>query len=371
MRKNVLILGHSYATQFIDVYNQYCRLFDPNDYNVTVAYLTGKPDENVRKRTLADDVLFLDTPKHKIAGLKIQPIVRLTKLCREKRFSAVICHRYKPSYILLWVALFCKIPTCVFVMHELHTMTSLRRQLLIAALSRKSMLFAGVSNAVRDDLRRSLWCIPNHRIITLYNVMDIDLTEPQLLNRELARKELTISPTDVVFGNVARLVPNKDHITLIDAFSLIKPHCPQAKLVIIGDGRLENELKNHVRLSGLENDVLFTGYLTGGYRYMKAFDCFVLSSTQEAFGRVLLEAMTAKIPIIATAANGIPEVVGNVGTLLQPKDKTGLAKAIQNIYALTQQQRDELGNIAYQHLQQHFSIPAFEQQFWNAVLIEE
>jgi len=367
MRKNILILGHDYTTQFVDIFNQYTRLFDKEKYAVTVAYLTGEPSEEIKERTLAENVLFLNFSKSAIRNLKINAIKTLLALTRELSFHIVICHRYKPTYIMMWVARFCNIPVLISVMHELRTMTSFKRKCLLALLIRKNTLFAGVSNAVRDDLRKSLWFLPKDRIVTLYNVIDVELTEPQLLDRKTARLALDLSEENIIFGNLGRLVKNKDQASLIKAFAEIKPNCPLAKLIIIGSGVLESSLKQLTISLQLSNDVIFTGFLTTGYRYMKAFDCFVLSSTQEAFGRVLLEAMLAKLPIIATKVNGIPEVMGKVGALTEPKNIAELAKNMQHIYALSQQDRKTLGDEAYHHALHSFSIPTFHQTFWEMI----
>src|SRR5262249_15548006 len=150
--------------------------------------------------------------------LKIQAILKLYALTQKKQFHLVICHRYKPTYIMLWVSHFCKVPLLISVMHELGTMSPLHRQLLIACLSRKNLLFAGVSNAVRDDIRNSLWCIPKERIITLYNVIDVELTEPQLHDKQNARTQLALPQEAVLFGHLGRLVKNKDQASLIHAF---------------------------------------------------------------------------------------------------------------------------------------------------------
>ncbi|MBX3709358.1 MAG: glycosyltransferase [Gammaproteobacteria bacterium] len=371
MRKNVLILGHNDATPFVDIYNQYTKLFNKNKYEVTVAYLTGDPNEETKKRTLAENIIFLNLPKRSIRSLKINAIKTLLTLTREKQFQIVICHRYKPIYTMLWVAKFHKIPALIAVMHELGTMSSIHRRMLIACLAGENVLLAGVSNAVRDDLRKNAWHIPKERIITLYNAIDVELTEPQLLNRETARKNLQLLGDAFVFGNLGRLATNKDQESLIHAFSLIRPYCPTAKLMIIGTGELESRLKQQVESHGLKDDVLFTGFLTNGFRYMKAFDCFVLSSIQEAFGRVLLEAMMAKLPIIATRVHGIPEVISTVGTLVEPKDIHGLATAMRKIYELSQATRNSNSEVAYQHLTMHFSIPRFYEQFWQLPLIQE
>jgi glycosyltransferase involved in cell wall biosynthesis len=340
-------------------------LFDKEKYEITVVYLTGEPNEIVKARTLADHVIFLNLPKKQIRTLKIKAIKKLLAVCRDNNFQIVICHRYKPTYIMMWVALFHTIPSLIFVMHELKTMSSFNRQLLIACLARKNMWFAGVSNAVRDDMRKDLWCIPKDRVVTLYNAIDVDLTEPNLLSREAARQALQLPENAFVFGNLARLVPNKDQGSLIQAFSMIKPVCPQAKLIIMGNGDLEYKLKEQAASCGLKDDVLFTGFVPDGFRYMQAFDCFVLSSIQEAFGRVLIEAMIAKLPIIATHVHGIPEVLGNTGILVKPRDTKHLSAAMQQIYALTVTERQTLGKHAYQHMMDHFSIPTFRKQFWE------
>lgn len=370
MRKNILILGHNYATQFIDIYNQYTKLFDPNQYNVTVAYLTGEPNDDVIKRTLASDVIFLDMPKKDIRTLKVNAIRKLGALCREKNYQLIICHRYKPTYIMLWVAQFQRIPRLVFVMHELRTMSALSRRLIMRALFRKNMLLAGVSNAVRDDMRKNLSTIPKDQVVTLYNMIDLELTEPQLFSRDAARAKLNLPVDAFLYFNLARLAVNKDQKNLIKAFSIVKQNAPNAKLVLMGDGELEDELKAYADSLGLKNEVIFAGFVANAFRYMKAFDCFVLSSIQEAFGRVLLEAMIAKRPIIATTVNGIPEVVGNAGTLIQPKDATMLADAMLNTYTLSPNERDQLGERGYQRALENFSIPEFHKQFWALPLMQ-
>lgn len=370
MRKTVLILGHNDATQFIDIVNQYARLFDKDRYEVTAAYLTGKPNDETRHRTLAENVLFLNLSKRGIRTLKIGAVRNLLALTREKKFEIVICHRYKPSYIMLWVAQFHRIPALVFVMHELHTMSSIGRRLLIAALARKNMVFAGVSNAVRDDLRKDLWNVPKDRIVTLYNVIDIENFSPHLLTRDAARKVLNLPDDVFVFGNIARLVPNKDHKSLIHSFLLITPYCPNAKLMILGDGELNEKLKHQIHAYGLTDQVILAGFVPGAFRYMKAFDVFVLSSIQEAFGRVLIEAMLAKLPVVATRVHGIPEVMGETGQVIAPKHPAIFAEAMKQGYRLSEAVRAQIGEKAYQRVAEHFSLPAFYEQFWHLPLMQ-
>lgn len=370
MRKHILILAHNYATQFVDINNQYARLFDPALYDVTVAYLTGTPDAQIRERTLAEHVIFLDLPKKHIRALKIMAIKKLLAHCRTHVYDLVICHRYKPSYIMMWVAQFCKIPAIIYVMHELNTMSSLSRRILVTGLIRKNMLFAGVSKAVCDNMRRDLWTLPKTRLATIYNMIDVDLAIPQFMSREDARSTLNIAAEDFVFGNIARLSKNKDHHNLIQAFSLIKPYCPHAKLIIMGDGELDETLNTLVAAYGLTESVHFTGFVKDAFRYMKAFDCFVLTSSQEAFGRVLLEAMIAKLPIIATKVHGIPEVLGDIGILVKAKAPHQFAQTMKQVYIMSEEERAHQGERAYMRCCTHFSIPKFHEQFWRLPIVQ-
>lgn len=365
MRQSILIFGHGYATQFIDISNQYTRLFDPEKYEVHVVYLTGKADEAVRQRHLAEHVYFLDNAKQDTRGLKLSAIKTMMQLQKEKKFQIVICHRYKPSFIMMCVAQFYPIRALFFVMHELKTMSNLSRKLTVAALIRKNMYFAGVSNAVRDDLRHDIWGMPAERIITLYNMIDVEATRTTYLDRNTARAQLHLAEDSFVFGTLGRLVKAKDQRTMIEGFALVKKQCPMAKLVIIGEGDLEQELRAQISDLGLENEVILTGFIPQGFRLLKAFDVFVLTSIKEAFGRVLLESMIARVPIIASRTNGIPEVVGDAGQIVEPRNKVELAEKMLGYCHSTQDQLKAWADRGEVRAVDEFSLQKFNEIFWG------
>ncbi len=368
MRKNVLIFNHGFKDGFIEASNQYSRLFDQNKYNVTVAYLDGEPNEAIRKKHLAENILFLNTPLQEKRGLKLHTIKKMLAFHRRHKFHIVICHRYKPTYIMLWVARFCRIPHLCCVMHEMNTFSHFTRKLTFKLLAQKNIILAGVSNAVRDDLKKSLTRSYQDRIMTLYNVIDVTATETQLLNRMDAREQFKLSHHDFVFGILSRLVVAKDHKTLIEAFAIIKSQCPNAKLVIMGDGELKPVLENQITQLGLLNDIMITGFLPKAFTLLKALDVFVLSSIKEAFGRVLLEAMIAKCPIIATKTDGIPEVLCDVGMLVEKQNPRELANAMLKFYHMSADERAIQANKGYQKSIHDFSIDRFKEVFWDKVI---
>lgn len=370
MKKNVLLLNYHYTTQFLDINNQYASIFDKDKFHVTSVYLKGEPDDDIKKRTQADEVIFLNFSRKHIRGLKIAPIKALLKLCREKNVSIVVCQRYKLTYILMCVAQFYKIPAVFFVMHALNTINTLPRKIMTSLLARNNMRFAGVSDAVRNDMRNNMWRIPKDHIITLYNSIDVDHTKSLFVSRQEARAFLGLPQDAWVFGSIARLAPEKDQATLLKAFAKIAPLLPKARLIIIGDGQLENQVKQHIEALHLSDRVMLTGFVPGAYRYVKAFDTFILNSIKEGFGRVLIEAMLAKIPMIGTQAGGIPEVIGDTGIIVPPKQPDLLANAMLTMSQQSAEALANYGELGYQRVINTFSLESFRQRFFDIPLVE-
>jgi glycosyltransferase involved in cell wall biosynthesis len=133
-----------------------------------------------------------------------------------------------------------------------------------------------------------------------------------------------------VIGNVAALTGHKDHATLLEAMALVRARKPDARLVICGEGELRGALEARARALGIADRVLFAGFRRDLDRLMPAFDVFCLSSHLEGLGTSLLDAMALGLPVVATAAGGIPEAVedGATGRLVAPRDARALADAL-------------------------------------------
>jgi len=134
----------------------------------------------------------------------------------------------------------------------------------------------------------------------------------------------------VRFGIAARLVPTKDHFTLIRAFATVAKELPGAQLQIAGDGPLQSDLETFARELGLVDRVNFLGALSDTAQFLKQLDIFVLSSLSEGLPLAILEAMAAGLPIVATRAGGVEEVAveGVNAYLADPADANGLAMAM-------------------------------------------
>jgi glycosyltransferase involved in cell wall biosynthesis len=136
-----------------------------------------------------------------------------------------------------------------------------------------------------------------------------------------------------VVGNVAALTGHKDHATLVEAFALLRSRVPEARLVIAGEGELRTDLERLVAERGLQDRVIFAGFRRDLDRLLPAFSVFCLSSHLEGLGTSVLDAMAFGLPVVATAAGGIPEAVqdGVTGRVVPPRDASALAGALAEV----------------------------------------
>jgi glycosyltransferase involved in cell wall biosynthesis len=131
---------------------------------------------------------------------------------------------------------------------------------------------------------------------------------------------------------VGRLIAQKDHATLLRAFAGVRDRHPLARLAILGSGPLEVETRAHVGALGLDDAVTLPGRLEIR-SWLERADVFVHSSRWEGFGIVLLEAMLAALPIVATRVSAVPEVVvdGETGLLVEAGDADAFAVALDRL----------------------------------------
>lgn len=323
----VLQFCHGYEGPFLDCARQYAALFVETQYKVCTVYLTGAPSDEVVQGSASDEVIFLNYSSRDVRGLKLRAILDIRKIAAAYEFKFCIAHRFKPIYVAL-------LGTGLPVIGIHHAFGDYRRRSrqLFANLYRKRLALLGVSNAVRDDIRACLPGWPGERIETLYNRIDVEAVQADQVSRERAREFLGLPCDAWVVGNVGRLHPDKDQATLIRGFALALPQLPpDSLLAIMGSGRLEAQLKALAAELRVSQAVRFLGQVPNGRRYFKAFDVFALTSDHEPFGMVLLEAMAAGVPVLATDCGGAPEVVGKPSALFPMGDAECFARLLLGV----------------------------------------
>jgi glycosyltransferase involved in cell wall biosynthesis len=164
--------------------------------------------------------------------------------------------------------------------------------------------------------------------------------------RAAARAELGLAPDAPVVGTVGNFTAKKDQATLLAAAALVAGDHPGLRVVLVGSGPLEDELRSRAVQLGLGDAVLFAGSRDDVFELLPAFDLFALSSRFEGLPIALLEAMASGVPPVVTRVGGIPEVVTDGGdaadaataaradgVLVEPGDPEALATALGKLLA--------------------------------------
>ncbi|MHA1595228.1 MAG: glycosyltransferase family 4 protein [Candidatus Baldrarchaeia archaeon] len=213
-----------------------------------------------------------------------------------------------------------------------------------------------VSEAVRRFMKHLL---PDYeRFVVIPNAVDIEEFKPNKSKEEL-RRELCLPIDNPIILFVGRLVVRKGVHVLLDAFRSVVKEIPDARLVIVGKGMLRDYLEYKAKAYGIERNVDLRGYVDREnlVKLYMAADVFVCPSIfAEAFGIVIIEAMAAGKPVIATRVGGIPEIIddGIDGILVKPHSVRELSDAI--IWLLNDKSRLEaMGMNAREKVEERYS----------------
>lgn len=187
----------------------------------------------------------------------------------------------------------------------------------------------GVSPAVVQYLVRTIR-LPARKVTLINNGV---AEKPPTGEDELIalRERLELPADSFVIGTVGRLFDGHKRVSdLIRAMPGIVAERPEARFLIVGTGPDEASLRELAQALGVADCVRFTGYQANTQPFYHLMDVFALASAHEAFGLVLVEAMFAELPVVATRVGGIPSVVneGDTGYLVEPYQPKELARAI-------------------------------------------
>ena len=319
----------------------------------------GKFIDMIRDRCAR--IYHIDTTR----SFRLDKSVEMMKMIKKERIDLVHCHTPLPDTNLSRIA--AALAGIPIVTHA-HLRQALNQNPLIKGYQLMldwctSRLFCdriiAVSEAVKTDFAKQ--GSPQSKIEVVHNGIDTAHDRPGK-NSDAVRKEFNLRNGQKLVGEVARLCGTKGQHVLIRAARSVVKEFPGAVFMIVGEDMEENgaykkELENLAKEMGVEENLIFTGYRSDIPDLMNAFDVFVLPSFAEGLPVTILEAMSARRPVIATPAGGNTEIVvhDETGLIVPFGDYDQLAEAIINLLGNSEKAR-LMGQKGYERVQAHFSL---------------
>jgi glycosyltransferase involved in cell wall biosynthesis len=258
-------------------------------------------------------------------------------------------------------------------LHTVHNLADREIEPGMRWLQRYALEHGVIPVAVAEEVAFSLvriYGIPKCRVIP--NCIPTDSYAHPKTPRSEWRAREGFRDDNVLFVCVARFAPQKNHALLLKAFAEGPAADRKAHLVLIGDGILRKSLETQAKSLGVTGQVHFLGLRSDIPEVLGAMDVFVLSSDYEGNPLSVMEAMASGLPIVSTAAGGVPDLFesGKEGLIVQPGDVQGLSNSMASLLG-NREARQSLGMAAARRARENFDVStmveAYEELYENFV----
>ncbi len=205
------------------------------------------------------------------------------------------------------------------------------------AFAERVLAFLGdtviATSKAEQEHAESFLGIASKKVFLIPNGIDMLLADTQNLRVDL-RHAWGVSDADVLVGTVVRFVEQKAPDVLVEAFAKVAQRFANVRLVMVGDGPMQAQLKKVAEKLNIAHLVTWPGYVTEK-KLMEAFDIFTLSSDYEGFPYVFLDALCAGLPLVTTQVGGSDMVVdeGENGYIVPCRDVKAMSEALSTLVA--------------------------------------
>ena len=262
-------------------------------------------------------ILYLD----KKLGLDLSMVPKLTKIMRQEKPDVVHTHLDVIKYATA-AAKLSGIKRCVHTVHNVaHEEAEGRLQKIINTVYFR--LGWSVPVALSPEVRRtivSFYGLRDEKVPMIYNGVDLGKCSP--------KEDYRLSEPARLL-HIGRFNDQKNHAGLLDVFSIVAKRYPQCRLLLIGDGELQEKMERYAEKLGVREKVSFLGSQSNVYPFLREADLFLLPSRFEGMPMTIIEAMGTGLPIVATAVGGVPDMLDNMESgLLVSCEPEEIAEAV-------------------------------------------
>lgn len=264
---------------------------------------------------------------------KIDGVAHLADWLASRKIDLMHSHSFRPNLLGRMAGFLCR-PNGLRIVSHYHNQYDDKWLAGSTALMLERRMAAGtdamvaVSGAVQKHVAGRLG-LPRERLTVIPNGIAVEKTEPR--TQGAARAALGLSPLGEAIGCVGRICRQKGQDLFVGAALDLLAHGHSGQFVLIGaeeDASLTAQLKARVAAAGRAERIIFLGHIKDMANVYAALDLLVAPSRWEGFGLMLVEAMAAGCPVVASDAGAIPEVAAGAARLVAVEDVGALAAAI-------------------------------------------
>lgn len=315
MKKRILFLITSLAGGGAEkvLVNMVNRL-DKNKYDVTVQCLF---DVGVNKQYLSPDVRYQYVFKHVIRGnsmlFKIFSPEYLYKFMVKEKYDVLVSYFQSPTTRIVAGCSDKSAKLVQWIHNEFHDRKAIaqcyRNDKECSDIQKKFDANVFVAGTVKDAYLNTFpeLCEKDNRV--LYNVIESEKIKSMAQEVIENKEELYSGQYNLI--SVGRLVPQKSFDRLINIIARLKNEGFDVRLLLLGSGELEEKLKKQVKELNAEDSVVFLGYQSNPYKYVRRADLFVCSSLHEGYSTAVTESLIVGTPVITTMCSGMEELLGH------------------------------------------------------------
>lgn len=223
--------------------------------------------------------------------------------------------------------------------------------------------------AVQNLDRRPLARLLRKQALLTYNAINYEDVQRRVLH-EAIREPIPFRPNARLIGTVGRLAPQKGHSILLRAVAILVAQGIDLQCVIVGDGKLGDELRELSAELNLENHIIFTGARSDVIGIVKRLELFVSSSLWEGLPTTMMECAIARVPMVTTDVGGSTEIVKHQmgGWVVDENDPNALAHGIHHMLQLDKSELELITQFTHDHVKAHYTINSTAQILENAYL---
>jgi glycosyltransferase involved in cell wall biosynthesis len=306
--------------------------FDPRRVQVTSCVLRSGGELGRRLHQEGVPLQFFGT--HRFSPL---PLARIVKIVRDKKIDVIHVTDFQADTLGRLAGMVTGKPVIVHVRTH-HSKYQKRpypwyMERINHLLAPVTSLAIANSDSLRDFAIERMGFKPD-QVVTVHNPVSTYTMKPvTAADVDRIRGEYGLEGVWPVIGAVTRFYPAKGITYLVGAFPSILARFPDARLMLVGDGPLGDELKAQAKALGIADKVIFTGFRNDAEAFVQLFTIGAVPSLEEGIGNVAIESIAGGVPVVASREGGLPEVVaeGKSGLLVKPGNSDALASAILRI----------------------------------------